>query len=132
MILGFKTKFPWGKPTNFVEKITKQPEFTPKIHTLREGDRWEPGKTIHMATGVRTSQYHEFKRDTCKSTQEVIIVNVEGLGFPVVYIDSRRLTHQERYRFALNDGFDNMEDFSRWFHRDIYVLQLVHWTDFKY
>lgn len=132
MLLGFKTKFPWGAPTHFVEKITKQPGFWPKIHTLREGERWKPGDLIHFAIGVRTKQYYEFKRDTCKNTQSVIIVNVEGLGFPIIYIDLRRLSIPEREKFALNDGFDSLADFARWFHKDIYVLQLNHWTDFKY
>lgn len=132
MILGFKTKFPWGAPTLFMNKILKHDYCSPKIHTLRENFRFKPGMLINFAINVRTKQYYEFYRDTCKSTQQVIIVNVEGLGYPIVYIDSRRLTIPERSKFAINDGFDSLADFARWFHKDIYVLQLIHWTDLKY
>lgn len=132
MILGFKTQFPWGAPTHFEEKITKQPGFRPKIHTLREGERWEPGDLINFATGVRSKNYKEFNRDTCKSTQQVVIVNVPYTGFPYIFVDGKLLLNYEREHLALNDGFDSLEDFARWFHKPCYVLQLIHWTDFKY
>lgn len=132
MILGFKTQFPWGEPTYFVEKITMQPGFWPKIHTLRDGERWKPGQSIQHATGVRTKQYNQFHSGTCISTQNVIIANVEGLGIPVVYVDGRRLSHSEKLKFAMNDGFDTLADFARWFNKEVYVLQLIHWTNFKY
>jgi hypothetical protein len=132
MILGFKTKFPWGEPTRFMNKITKQEGYWPKIHTLRENFRFKPGMLIHFAINVRTKQYYEFYRDTCKNTQTVIICNIPGIGIPFIYVDGRRLDIKERELFALNDGFDNLMDFSRWFHKDIYVLQLTHWTNFKY
>lgn len=132
MILGFKTKFPWGKPTNFKEKILCLEGFVPKIHTLRENFRFKPGMVINFATGVRTKHYNEFKRDTCKSTQIVVIVNIPFSGIPYIFIDGKLLSLRERDRFKSNDGFDTIEDFSLWFYKPVYILQLVHWTEYKY
>lgn len=132
MILGFKTKFPWGEPTFFREKIFKLPGYRPKTHTLRENFRFKPGTVINFATGVRTKHYNEFKRDTCKSTQTVVICRVPNCGTPFVFVDGRCLNHYETERLALNDGFDSVEDFARWFSKPLYILQLIHWTDFKY
>jgi hypothetical protein len=133
MILGFKTQFPWGEPTHFEEKILRKPGFVPKIHTLRESDRFEVGQKIHFATGVRTKHYRQFYEDTIKSKQQVIIVNIPSSRFPFVYVDGKRLNGGERAWFVLNDGFDSVADFARWFkQKDIYVLTLNHWTDKKY
>lgn len=132
MILGFKTQFPWGAPTHFEEKITKQPGYRPKIHTLREGERWKSGDLINFATGVRSKNYKEFNRDTCKSTQQVVIVNTPYAVYPWIFVDGQPLRDHKILLFVYNDGFDSLEDFARWFHKPCYVLQLIHWTDFKY
>lgn len=101
MILGFKTAFTWGEPTHFVEKILKQPGFRPKTHTLRENFRFYPGIVINFATGVRTKRYKEFYRDTCKSTQTVVICRVPNCGNPFVFVDGCCLNHYETERLAL-------------------------------
>lgn len=132
MILGFKTKFPWGTATEFIKKILKYEGYKPKIHTLRGNFRFKPGMVIHFAIGVRTKLYYEFYKDTCKSTQTVVIVNIPNIGIPYIFIDGRRLNHNEELVFAYNDGFNSIEDFARWFNKPIYSLQLINWTDFKY
>lgn len=101
MILGFATKFPSGKLTNFQNKILAgvgrrllgnrsfeyypsegNPEniklWTPKIHTLRQGSRWRAGMSIQMATGVRTNKYEQWNvgiegLDVCNGVQEIKI-----------------------------------------------------------
>ena len=35
-------------------------------------------------------------------------------------------------QLAKNDGFDSIEDFFKFFTKDIFVYKLIHWTDFKY
>jgi hypothetical protein len=69
MVLGFKKEFPWGGPTYFKEKILigagYGPPHPPKIHTIRAGDRWGAGMTIHMANGVRTKNYQQFNIGPC-------------------------------------------------------------------
>lgn len=41
----------------------------------------------------------------------------------------RFLVVEEQIQFALNDGFDTLEDFFRFFNKDKY-LTIVHWTEF--
>jgi len=53
MIIGYKTKFKNGTPTNFVDRIMCER----KKHTIRLGFRWKAGIKIQMATGVRTKDY---------------------------------------------------------------------------
>jgi hypothetical protein len=135
MRLSFKTTWPWNnEKTNFVEKITRQPGFRPKIHTLREdpNERWKPGRKIDMTIGDR---YHPmvFNSMVCKSTQSVHIY-YDNFLFPMVpevYIDGRELLSSEVFELAKNDGFDSLENFYRWFDQSK-KLKLIHWTDFKY
>src|SRR4030067_2864685 len=72
MILAFKQKFPWGKPTKFEQKIVTEGT---KIHTIRADPhgRWKAGRSIQMAHGVTTKNYRVFKEDVCKSTQGIQI-----------------------------------------------------------
>lgn len=50
----------------------------PKLHTIREGNRWKAGDKIHMAYGVRTKNYKQFNQgipelERVKSVQEIEI-----------------------------------------------------------
>src|SRR5436190_23967485 len=85
MILGYKRHFKDSTPTLFEEKIISGSlEFVanyavePKIHSMREGDRWHAGMSIQMAYGVRTKHYRQFNKgiaslSTCISTQEIFM-----------------------------------------------------------
>lgn len=130
MLLGFRTKYR-DKPTNFVDKILTGV----KIHTFREdpSNRWEAGKRIHMATGIRTKQYHQFNEADCTGTQELWIDFHSPLnGLPcTVYIDDRELSDEEVMRLIANDGFDTIDDFLAWFRPD-FNGKIIHWTDFRY
>jgi hypothetical protein len=134
MILGFKTKFPWGEPTNFVEKITKRPGFTPKLHSLRKSkklDRWKAGNYIHFATGVRTKNYTQFYDGVCYSTQQIRI-EFKHAYKPIIHVDDRKLSDSEIETLAKNDGFDNVAVFCEWFRKEESPNQIIHWTDLKY
>lgn len=126
MILGFKTVFPWGKPTRFVDKIISEI----KIHSIREDQhgRWKPGRSIQFATGVRTKSYNQFLEGECKSTQKITISPERW-----VKVDDRELSWTQTCDLAERDGFDSVDEFFRWF-RDygLCTLTLIHWTDFKY
>lgn len=149
MILGFKTHFPWGKPTYFKEKILlplrEIPEefngHNPKIHTIRHGNRFKPGDVLHMATGVRTKKYDQFNKgipglEKVVSVQEIRIfsdikevwVEVNVTDQNVFYASHRKITDVEIDELAANDGFDSTEDFWRWFTTDL-SGQLIHWTN---
>jgi len=108
MILGFKTQIA-GQPTFFVEKIRANVSpilantWTPKIHTIRHGNRWRAGMKMQLAIGVRTKGYYQFNigeyaaLDHCVSVQEIEINHYIGSltpeGFkdvysPSVYVES--------------------------------------------
>lgn len=144
MILGFKTKFPWGEPTSFREKILynfvdyPNPLLQPKLHTIREGFRIKPGDTLHMATGVRTKFYNQFNKgipglEKCISVQSVRIFS----DVKEVWIETskkkiyKKLLLSEIKTLALNDGFDSVEQFWKWFDRDC-IGQIIHWTNLVY
>lgn len=124
MVIGFKKRF--------VQPIMNGT----KIHTLRldPHDRWQPGKTMHMATGVRTKQYHNFKTDKCIGYERI---TMEMFPAFTLYIGNIAFPNYLIEQFAVNDGFESIEDMYRWFYseypkeRFIY-LKLIHWTDFWY
>lgn len=122
MILGFKTKFPDGSPTNFIEAI----ESGEKIHSIREGLRWGTDMNIHMATGVRTKNYRQFALKRVVSVQRIIIRG----GLKEVWVSGRKLSSDEIERLAKNDGL-TVARFWEWFHSNI-VGQIIHWTDYRY
>lgn len=50
----------------------------PKLHTIREGNRWKAGDLMHMAYGVRTKNYQQFNKgiqelERVKSVQKIEI-----------------------------------------------------------
>ena len=177
MLLGFKTQVN-DKPTGFVEKIlggmprnhrmSRGRDFAhyesiyqravsdyllrPKLHTIRQDDdgRWQPGKTIHYATGVRsrTQPLRMFAVGECVSVQDIafrigsgperLLIAVEDPKFRAWDERWRVLTPEQEVQFALNDGFDTWEEFDAWF-RPLVVAEggrldrkLIHWTDLTY
>lgn len=127
--------FPWNEPTNFEQKIIDEI----KIHTLREDkkDRWKEGNTIQFATGVRTKSYNNFKNGECKSTQWIIIypkgrrimVSTQLFGMPTQW----SMSDDQIKELSINDGFDTVDDFWRWFsHNTVIRLKCIHWTSKKY
>lgn len=115
MILSFKKQFE--------SKILEGS----KIHTIREDkpNRWKEGNKIHFATGVQKVEMYFF---------EVMDNSVLNMS-----IDGSRLIFGEINRFAKNDGFENFQDFSKWFSplieaapNRIYTAKLIHWTNKRY
>lgn len=150
MILSYKQKFPWGRPTNFEQKIKEGI----KKHTLRDDihGRWKPGMMIQHAYGVRTSNYRCFAKGHCMSTQILeikwvhwriavtnsheikqfeSIPNQERLIVFILYVDGRQLNGSEINDIARNDGFDSTEDFFRWFNEPC-TKKIIHFTDLRY
>jgi len=136
MVLGFMTKFPDGTPTNFIQKIFEEE----KIHTIRRGERWKAGMTIHMATGVRTKDYLQFNKGhtsllKCVSVQDIAIKK-EGRVFTVtVDINERGLRVQEIHTLAKNDGL-TYDQLVNWFAHEAenggFEGQIIHWTSYRY
>jgi hypothetical protein len=145
MILGFKTHI--------------SDYFFPKIHTIREGQRWKAGDNIQMATGVRTKKYCQFNAKyeglhKVKSVQNISIARcdespsdiwegnvyektivVRGIQFVAPFkitIDGRVLSIFEIILLTKNDGFQHPDHFFDWFKNNDFSGQLIHWTDYKY
>lgn len=153
MTLAFSVKFKDGADTHFVEKIWSgvgkgeflmktslyKPDFTkeyaPKIHTVREdkADRWRVGMTINCVLFNRTKNRYEFATLICTSIQEISIEWHSTLNcLPVtVHIDDRELSDVELMKFIENDGFDNYEQFEKFFSSD-FDGKIIHWTDKRY
>lgn len=133
MILGFSKTFPWGEPTNFVDKIKDGK----KIHTIRTprkgNTEWREGMDIHFATGVRTPDYNEFATGVCTGVQDIEIKNHSGpIGKTLlIYVDGWMLPKETAEELAINDGFDSLEQFFKWFDED-FEGRLIHWTDKRY
>ena len=134
MVIGFNKQFP--------DKIIAGT----KLHTIREDskDRWKVGVWMHMATGVRTKKYNCFKGDICTGTQEIEIIwhrNIFFLSKVAVWVDCNvigyyypektELTDKKVIELALNDGFDSVDDFFKWFNKD-YEGKIIHWTNLRY
>ncbi len=163
MILGFKSHYPWGGETFFMERILMsakfppgtphtfkytlvkdkkfyRPEITiyPKIHSIRQGTRWAPFMDIHMAYGVRTKAYEQFNAgieaiSICRGVQRISI-DWASDTLPLIYLDNKPdklLSTTTIKELIRNDGFDNIQDFHRWFPKTFHG-QLVHWTPFLY
>ena len=73
------------------------------------------------------------------STQEVLMTYYHS-DIIQISIDGRELFgYIERLEFAINDGFDNWEDFFNYFYpkikaapKEVYKPKLIHWTDLRY
>jgi len=128
MILNFlKTFIVDGKrkQTDFEKKI----KTGIKLHTIRHdaSQRWISGCTIHFSTGSRTNNYHCFKMGECVSTQRIVIRGRE------IWVDGKEFLLDEVEWLAINDGFENIEDFWAWFDQySPFEGKIIHWTNLKY
>ena len=127
-------------------------QFVPKIldgtkkHTIIEdkSNRWNTGRLIHFATGLRTKHYNQFANGYCKKVDkfEVIythvfytnfiksIIYINGHKPFIILINNKPLEIDELKLLAKNDGFDSIYDFLLWFNQD-FKGRLIHWDLFK-
>lgn len=131
--------------------------FSPKIHTIRSGNRWKAGMKIHPVINNRTKDRFQFAPVMeCKSVQEIEIIdaNMLSMNHPdisyhsdvqvdfsgdvvsfflryTVKIDGKVLNSEEVSKLAINDGFPNADAFFFWFDKD-FKGQIISWVDFKY
>lgn len=128
MTVGFKDRF---------EQLI---ECGIKKHTIREDkkDRICGGATLHLAAGVRTKNYRCIKKVLCTGTQRIIIrYNNDGYHDDfscqnvIVLVDGRELGYREIDGLAKNDGFENQNDFFKWF-KSNFTGKVIHWTELKY
>lgn len=134
MILAFKPQF--------VQPILDGT----KIHTIREDskDRWKPGKKIHFATGVRTKNYNNFLLKSVIKVQGIhiiwsgtvmkILINgscVCNFNTAAYHADYSGNGYKFLKRLAINDGFQSVEEFYKWFDKN-FAGKIIHWTKYRY
>jgi len=123
-----------------------------KHHTIREDPhcRWRPGRRIHPVINNRTPQRFQFAPVIkCQSVQSITILYNDGN--PAVYLgdtcesgmpfyfkdfdeeDGQYICYGENQmlKLANNDGFDSIDDFFAYFHKD-FSGKIIHWTNLKY
>lgn len=131
-----------------------------KKHTFRtdKTNRWKPGTKIHHSYSFRSKHgYYCFEIGECVSVQKVLIVLSKNfkpvvLGFPVVIeneafklnitVDRKRMGPHDIKTITVNDGFETVEDFCKWFFYDhgkakkpvntMWAGKIIHWTNLKY
>lgn len=126
-----------------------KPRLHPKLHTIRidQNDRWRPEMDIHFVINGRTKDRFQFAPVVkCVSVQEIEFYwwkpehpelypnpydDKLGDRYCDLYVDNRVLNIEEVESLALNDGFETVEDFFRYFNED-FKGKLIHWTNLKY
>lgn len=108
-----------------------------KIHSIREDPhkRWKSGMMIHMATGVRTKEYNQFRLLPCISVQEIVIIR--RWPYWEIIIDNSYMNAIQEKMLIENDGFSDIELFLKFFIPEInpyakWTGKIIHWTDKKY
>lgn len=110
-----------------------------KPHSIRAGFRWRAGMSIQFYQGSYHQKRNKFRPDAvATSVQQVhfkLEIRVAPTADPIVLVDDRRLTPEERKGLAMRDGFSSYHELAR-FIDQLYGLpftgQLIHWTDLRY
>lgn len=123
----------------FEERMHFRSHLHPKIHTIRRGNRWKRGDKIHMVIHNRTENRFQFAPMLkCTGVQDFEIKYTfevdhlgEGVMKPHMFIDGIKLSFGQISRLAINDGFDRVQDFYKFFCND-FKGQIIHWVDGMY
>nr|WP_294897781.1 hypothetical protein [uncultured Pedobacter sp.] len=126
----------WGFPDERLQ--------SPKLHSIRKGNRWKAGDKIHFVINNRTKNRFQFAPIVpVVSTQEFEIKWVENPKYkerykPEIYIDGKLFfsdyftsERKELERLSQNDGFEEGYDVCYYFNKN-FKGQIIHWTDLKY
>lgn len=130
----------------------KQTGTPAKIHTIRrdKADRWKPGMKIHFVIHNRTPNRFQFAPELeATAVQDIdiiwgtsdgdwrngtvgVLIDKREIG-SVNYINGNRRckNFQALNNLALNDGFDNINMFFKYFCND-FSGKIIHWTDLRY
>lgn len=109
-----------------------------KLHTIREdkNNSWCDGKLIHLCINNRRPNYFRFAPIVkCVSTQSFEVKKVSDTGDVfkdfIVWVDNVFLTPDAIKQLAINDGFNDVNDFHCYFQSD-FKGKIIHWTDKRY
>jgi hypothetical protein len=114
----------------------------PKIHSIREDktDRWKKDMKIDFFVNVRKKNMFRFAPVLHVIKVQQIFMTYYHSDVIEISVNGRELFgYHERLELALNDGFDNWEDFFNYFYPIIqkssdksFSGKIIHWTDKKY
>lgn len=122
---------------NFVAKS----KLSAKYHTIRTDKRdfWRIGRKIDFFINCRQKNMFRFAPVLrVVSTQKIEIKwHVTENKKPYWYknatisVDDFYLNAEQVIKLSVNDGFDSVEDFFKYFDKD-FIGKIIHWTDLKY
>jgi hypothetical protein len=100
-----------------------------KVHTIREGQRWQAGNTAEFYARAQAPDRYEFWEPLPVLLVQEVELTTEGL-----LIDGRLLSPAELLTLAQADGFATAEGLLAFFADKPLPLrgQLVHWTNLRY
>jgi type IV secretory pathway protease TraF len=110
---------------NFQKRFVPMIEAGTKTHTIRAPRRHpdEPGRMLHLYTGLRQRGARLLKRVACVAVQEICIKKNSE-----VLIDGVKLSTDECEALARSDGFGSFQEMMRfWDGRRPFVGQVIHW-----
>ena len=129
------------------EKINALMDFTPKIHTIRKGNRWKAGDKIHLQIWEgkpwRSKVLQFAPVMECVSVQDIVIdhyqhnaseaaaVHIDGRWFGDFFREAEDSEGDVMNLLARNDGFTGAKHFAEYFNENL-EGQIIHWTPFKY
>lgn len=138
----FQTKIISKKGTCHRIEFDKSIITNPKLHTIREdkNDRWQVGTKIDFFINVRQKDMFRFAPVLpVVSIQKVYMTYKFGDVIEISIGEKYLVSYIERLEFAVNDGFDNWQDFFDYFYpkimaaeKQFYKAKLIHWTNLKY
>ena len=100
-----------------------------KIHTIREGLRWQAGDIAHFCARAHQPDQYEF-------WEPLPILSIQGIELTksTLHIDGRLLNESEVLALAQADGFATATELLAFFADKPmpFVGQLLHWTALRY
>jgi hypothetical protein len=100
-----------------------------KVHTIREGQRWQAGDMAEFYALAQTPDRYEFRERL-----PVLLVQEIELTTAGLLVDGRLLSPAELLTLAQADGFATADELLAFFADKPLPLrgQLVHWTTLRY
>jgi len=149
MIIGFTKKLNSGHLKGWTTDFEKKILNGTKRHTIRKAGKrnFREGMMLQLSHGVRTKHYYCFLETECSQVQTIVFKSWNAIhpelakwgasyyeydsGFITIELDYKKyLTLPEMESLAINDGFDNLEDFFKWFDvkkGEHFIGELIHW-----
>lgn len=113
---------------NFKKQFAPMVESGSKRQTIRarrkDGRNPQPGQTLYLYTGMRTTGCRKLKEVMCESCETIFI------GLTDIYVGTKHLSVEEKHDLAIKDGFKYMDELREFFlkiHRLPFYGFLIKW-----